>query len=1018
MASEDNKGKELSRKTGNSDKELREHKDNINSFYNLFDGTSNPLLVTDRYGNFIEANPAFINLFKIPSSEIKKKNIRDIKTVNSNLHDEFSEFLKTGSQSGITDIIISESLFSINYNAYALAKNRFLISFLDNTDTNYIKNEKNKLNIFFNSLMDNIQQGIAIIDSSFNLVSVNSNFNNFLKIVSSGKVEDLNLVNKILAEKTFDTGEQFQKIISSAKDNHNYNLLVTSSPINGEDGNVIYVLITIDDISKIVHSDIEIESSVALINTLLDSLPIAVFYKDREGIYKGCNKIFEYLTGKPKSEIIGKKASDLFNIDDAVIYDEMDSKVLEYGDIRKFKQRRMHHGKNEMCNFLLTKATYNDNNNQPAGIIGIVEDLTGIETAQWEIENARRYADNIINEANIIIIGFDDNGKVIEFNKKAEIISGYFKGEILNKNWSEIPLFISNKEFRNSIFYKTLKNEIQENKEFELNIFTKSGEEKIIFWHSGKFPDNNDSSCYFFFGFDKTELKNNESKLRDMMHAVAQSNESIILTDPDGRIQYVNESFTILTGYTSEEVIGKNPRFLKSGKTPKEHYEELWKTVLNGNTWRGELQNKKKNGELYWEYASITPVLDEKKKIASIIAMKTDVTVLKNTLREMGEVKEKINELNSLKTALLSNISHEFRTPLIGIIGFADILRNEISNSWHLDMISDIYNQAKRLLNTLSLVIRLSQLESKELKPELREINIEDLVKGIIPGFSKRIEDKKLKLEFKEPSSKLNCITDLMMLKEIVSNILDNAIKFTDSGTISIEIGKDTFEGRKYISIKITDTGIGIDEEKHQSIFVEFKQGSTGMDKKYGGAGLGLTISKYLVELLNGKILLTSSQGAGSAFTILIPETNIDGILSVNNNSAVNSVYENTYNTNVLIIEDSLSNISIMENYLSGISNVESVLSGEDAVKLAGKKLFDIVLMDINLGSGIDGIATMINLKKHRDFSGVPFIAVTGYAMLKDKNYILSKGFDDFLAKPFSKKEFLNLFLKYLPDAK
>lgn len=1018
MNSEEQNKKKANNKATDTDKQIKELQDYNISFNNLFNGIANPLVITDRYGNFIEANPSFIEFFKIPGSKIKKKNIRDIQTENSNLHDEFSVFLKTGNQSGSIKVLISDSLYFISYNAFPLAKNRFIISFVDITNPLNTEKEKTDLNNFFNSLIKNIKQGIGIFDSDFKLIYSNENFKNYLEIITSGNISNLNLINNSLPSKTFNSGEKYEKSISAVKEDRVYNFMISSFPVNDEIGNVSNAIIAIDDITNIVHSDIEIETRAALINTLLDSLPTAVFYKDINGIYKGCNKGFEFITGKSRDEIIGKKASDLFETDDAKLYTEMDSQVHKYGEIKKFSHRRMHYGKNEIRNFLLTKATYYDINNNSAGIIGIVEDLTEIEKAHWDLENARKYAENIINEANIIIIGFNESGNVIEFNKKAEKISGYTKEEIINKSWREIPIFFSNNDFTNSYFYKIMNKEISENKEFELNIYTKSGLNKVIFWHSGKFPLNNVSPGYFFFGFDNTELRIKDSKLRNMMHAVEQSNESIILTNPEGKIQYVNNSFTKLTGYTSSEVIGKNPRFLKSGNTPKEHYKELWDTVLSGNTWRGEFQNKKKNGELYWEYASITPVQDENKNIVSIIAMKTDVTALKNTLKEMSEVKEKIKELSSLKTALLSNISHEFRTPLIGIIGFADILKNEITNSWHLDMVSDIYSQAKRLLNTLSLVIRLSQLESKELKPEMREVNIPDLIKGIIPGYLKKIEDKKLSLVFEEPETKIICRADLMMLKEIITNIMDNAVKFTDSGTISIEIGELTEGIDKFTSIKITDTGIGIHQDKHNSIFMEFKQVSNGMGKKYGGAGLGLTISKYLIELLNGKILLSSSPGKGSTFTILIPLTNIIRVNSKKNISVPGKEQENDNETNVLIIEDSLSNISIMENYLAGISNVESVLKGEDAIKLAGVKKFDAVLMDINLGAGINGIETMNVLKRHKDFVNIPFIAITGYDMSKDKHYILSKGFNDFLAKPFSKKEFLNLILKYLPDGK
>lgn len=998
--------------------ELKELGEYVKIFDNLFKGTANPLLVTDRFGNFIDANPAFIKLFGISQKDIYKKNIRDIRTNNSNLHDEFKEFLNTGSQSGSTTVIISESPHIVDYSTFKLDKNRFLISFTDNTELSNLKNEISRQNILFESLLRNINDGIVIIDKDYNILYVNRNFNNFQRIISIGHGKDFFTLYSELSERTFNIGEKYEERIFVESDDRNYNFLVNTLPVFDKFRNVTNVIITIEDITKIVHLNTEIETKVAFLNTLLDSLPIAVFYKDRNGIYKGCNKLFEYMSGKTKKEIIGKKASDIFDSKDALLYDELDTEVLQNGGIRKFRHARMHHGKNIISNFLLTKAAYYDFLEKSNGVIGIVEDLTEVESAHLEYENAQKYAENIINGANIFVIGFDKDKKIIEFNKKAEIISGYSKKEILGKKFHDIPLFISGSNSKKSDFEKILDNEIPEHEEFEMNIITKSGAERIIFWNSCKFPVSMNSEGYSFFGIDNTELNLKESKLREMMHTIEQSNESIIITDSDGNIKYVNKAFTTLTGYTTSEVIGRNPRLLKSGNTPDKVYKELWKTVLSGNIWRGELQNKKKNGDLYWEYATITPVMDENGKIESIIALKTDITALKNSKEEINRINEKINELNSVKTTLLSNITHEFRTPLIGIIGFADILKNEITNSLHLDMVTDIYNQSKRLLSTLSLVIRLSQLESNELKPEFREVNVTDLIKGILPQFYKRIEDKKLELIFEEPASEINCTIDLMMLKEILSNIIDNAVKFSDSGHISVELGEVVDNEIKYVSVKISDTGIGIHKDRHELIFQEFKQVSTGMDKKYGGAGLGLTISKYLVELLNGKILLESSPGSGSTFTVLVPSLKRnDNLLFKKHTTTADEPEEDLY-SNILIIEDSLSNISVMENYLSGICNVVSAFSGEEALKLASEKIFDIILMDINLGSGIDGIATMKMLRKYKGFSNVPFIAVTGYAMSIDKEHILSEGFDDFLAKPFSKKEFLNLILKYLPNEK
>jgi PAS domain S-box-containing protein len=359
-----------------------------------------------------------------------------------------------------------------------------------------------------------------------------------------------------------------------------------------------------------------------------------------------------------------------------------------------------------------------------------------------------------------------------------------------------------------------------------------------------------------------------EEKLKIMSRALEQASSAIVITNYQGNIEYTNPKFTELTGYNQNEVLGKNPKFLKSGQHSLLFYKNLWDTILSGNEWRGELINKKKNGELYWESTSISCVKNTDNIITHFIAIKEDITDKKNTEKELLKAKERAEESDKLKTAFLQNVSHEIRTPMNGIMGFTDLLKESVNSEEKRTLYLDIIqNSCNRMLNTIHDIIEMSKLQTEEIQVHNHETNIGNVLHSLFYFFQPKAEEKGLILDLKLNGSH-KIITDDIKLNAIFSNVLNNAVKYTHKGRI--EFGYQI--KNKKIEFYVSDTGIGIPKNMRTVVFDRFRKFNNDLSSGFEGSGLGLSIAKAYVELLNGEIWVESNKQEGSIFYFTLPK--------------------------------------------------------------------------------------------------------------------------------------------------
>lgn len=369
---------------------------------------------------------------------------------------------------------------------------------------------------------------------------------------------------------------------------------------------------------------------------------------------------------------------------------------------------------------------------------------------------------------------------------------------------------------------------------------------------------------------DITARKEAEKEIRMLAHAVESINECVLITDNQNIILFVNEATLTTYGYTKDELIWKHISILRPQNVTRDlEYQILAETTDGG--WKGEIINQRKDGTIFPVYLSTSIIKDNKGEPLALIGVATDITETKRAQEELIGAKNKAEEANKLKSRILANMSHELRTPLVSILGYAEFLFDCAKNPEETEMCEGIMEGGKRLAETINLILELSRIETNKSEMNIRLLTIDAVINSSAQFFVRETRGKNLFLNIKFIEPNLQIASDERMLGVIIKNLLSNAVKFTNKGGITIEAQTSVLNEEAYVIIKVSDTGIGIKNENLKLVFEEFRQESEGDNRKFQGAGLGLTLTKKFVELLGGEISVESEFGIGSTFIVKFP---------------------------------------------------------------------------------------------------------------------------------------------------
>lgn len=466
----------------------------------------------------------------------------------------------------------------------------------------------------------------------------------------------------------------------------------------------------------------------------------------------------------------------------------------------------------------------------------------------------------------IALIEFPE-GNIIDINDSFCRLLGFKYNNVLSKSIYELPSSVVIEEVRKSVHSIALNKKFHCKKSF---LPFKRDQTELSFELTIDVEELNNRLYGVIVLRDITLRRQSGEELRKLSRAVNQSSSLIVITNNEGIIEYVNPKFTSVTGYALEDVVGKKPGILSSGNKSAEEYRTLWNTIKSGREWHGEFQNKKKNGEIYWELASISPVVNEEGKITHFVGVKEDITQRKLSEEEMRKAKEEAERSEKLKTEFLAQVSHEIRTPVNTILSFVSLLRDELGNTIPEELRSSfkiIDNGARRLIRTIDLILDMSQIQSGNLKIFPAEIDLEkDILDNVIFDFHSIAKTKNLQFSL-ENSIRNPIITgDSYTITQIFVNLIENAIKFTQKGKVEVIIFRDI---HNRICVDVQDTGIGISDEYLPFLFTPFSQEETGYTRKFDGNGLGLALVANYAELNNATIRVKSRKNCGSVFTVI-----------------------------------------------------------------------------------------------------------------------------------------------------
>jgi len=510
------------------------------------------------------------------------------------------------------------------------------------------------------------------------------------------------------------------------------------------------------------------------------------------------------------------------------------------------------------------------------------------------------------------------------------------------------------------------------------------------------------------------QLSESTQSLRVFSRAIEQSPVANIITDARGAIQYVNPKFQELTGYTADEVTGQSTSILHAELMPEGFYAELWQTITSGKEWRGEIRNKKKNGQIYWESTNTSPVRNEIGEITHFITTKEDITEKKTATELLQQAKQAAEEANRAKSDFLANMSHEIRTPLNAIIGMSYLARRVATDDKILGYLGKVHFAGNHLLGVVNNILDLSKIEAGKLELETAVFKTARLLENITVLIGSYAASKNLELVLDMDTAVPEQLRgDFQRIGQVLVNYANNAIKFTKQGKISIRMKRlDETDSDILLRLEVEDTGIGLTLEQQSKLFQSFQQADSSTSRKYGGTGLGLAISKQFAHMMGGEVGVESELGKGSTFWFTarlekLKEGEEVQVYAPAHLAGLQSTdIEVIRGVSILLAEDIPYNQEVACEILEQAgARVTIANNGIEALECLRKAHFDCVLMDMQMPE-MDGLEATRLIRADPLLTNTRVIALTANIMQAERDLCFAAGMNDFITKPFLPSQF------------
>jgi PAS domain S-box-containing protein len=883
----------------------------------------------------------------------------------------------------------------------------------------------------FEKVIDDSLIGLLIEDEQRNIVNVNETFCQMFQIDLAPE----NLIGLNCAESAEQSKHLFKEpedFVDRVREILDSKVAVYNDVLELKDGRFLrrdYLPLYIDmkytghmwkyfDITESRSLELRLQKQKKFYEKILNNLPadIAVFDSEHHYLFvnpKGIkdNELREWIVGKTDFDYCNYKNKDISiaHRRRALFNETVASKVQ-----RRWEEHLVDKEGNDRYLMRMMHPTYTDSGELDM-VIGYGLDITERKKIELRVAQSESRFRGLFEKSPALISIHDLNGKLIDVNQTTLDVLGYSKDELLGKSLGDFLRQEGRLHIEND--YKDIIE--REGKDEGISVArTKAGEDVHLLYQNHLVSINNEEPYILGFAQDITasimaelELKKSEEKYKRIIESM---NLGLVEIDINGHIIYANSCFCQMTSYSQDDLINKSVAQVYETLNSDINVQDTLSKRLSGEYDSYEMMITDKNGIQKWMLVSGAPVRDKNGMVKGAIGIHLEITKQKLLEADLRKAKDDAENSAQAKEMFLANMSHEIRTPLNAIIGIGGLLAKTKINEQQSFFLSTIQTAAQNLLVIINDLLDFSKMESGNLSFEEINFSITDLLRKTKQVLLYKAEEKGLSVDFDfDPAIAPILIGDPYRLNQVILNIVTNAIKFTEKGAITILCSVVSEEADiQHVMIEIRDTGIGISEEFINSLFDKFAQEDNTITRKYGGTGLGMSISKELIEMMGGSLEVKSKKNVGTSFFVKLKLKK--GQQSLNQISDVKQLNTDLLKEKkILLVEDNEMNRLLATTLLGHYGvEVDEAEDGKVAITKFNSKNYDLILMDLQMPE-MDGLQATEYIRKHLD-STIPIIALTANVFKEEQERCFKVGMNDFISKPFEENSFIQMITKWI----